>query len=73
MNDTLREATTAMLGTAAGPGPSATPPHSGVATWQKVLVALLLLAAGCGRPATGLHEAILLPDGRIESRGVAPA
>ena len=66
MNDTLREATTAMLGTAAGPGPSATPPHSGVATWQKVLVALLLLAAGCGRPATGLHEAILLPDGRIE-------
>ncbi len=66
MTDTDREATTAMLGTAAGMGPSSTALHSSTATWQKVLVALLLLAAGCGRPATGRHEAILLPDGRIE-------
>ena len=66
MTDTDREATTAMLGTAAGMGPSSTALHSSTATWQKVLVALLLLAAGCGRPATGRHEAILLPDGRVE-------
>ena len=66
MTDTAREATTAMLGTAAGMGPSSTAPHSGAATWQRVLVTLLLLAAGCGRPATGRHEAILLADGRIE-------
>ena len=31
-----------------------------------VLLTLLVLAAGCGRPATGRHEATLLPEGRIE-------
>jgi hypothetical protein len=66
LTDTDREATTAMLGNAARFGPSDRPPHSGAAMWQKALVALLLLVAGCGRRATSLHEAILLPDGRIE-------
>ena len=66
MSQNEREATTAMSGTTVGRKPPDGSSFIGAAVCGMVLLTLLVLAAGCGRPATGRHEATLLPEGRIE-------